>query len=47
MLQCLKILKAAGYEGCATVEFEGIEDAVTGVRLGLENLKYLAALAGF
>ncbi len=47
VLQCLKILKAAGYEGCATVEFEGIEEAKKGVRLGLENLKYLSELAGF
>ena len=47
VLQCLRILKSAGYKGCATVEFEGMEDAKTGVRLGLDNLKYLSELAGF
>ena len=37
--QCLRILKKAGYNGYYTVEFEGMEDPVTGVRCGLNTLK--------
>ena len=39
VVQCLRILKNAGYNGYITVEFEGMEPAKTGVRLGLETLK--------
>lgn len=39
--QCLEILRSSGYDGYFTVEFEGMEDTLTGVRLGLENLKKL------
>lgn len=37
--QCLRILKNAGYDGYYTVEFEGMEDPVTGVACGLNTLK--------
>ncbi len=39
--QCLRILKRAGYDGWFTVEFEGMEDPVTGVACGLNALKKL------
>ncbi|MCQ2461951.1 MAG: sugar phosphate isomerase/epimerase [Clostridia bacterium] len=39
--QCLKILKNSGYDGYLTVEFEGMEDAVTGVTCGFNTLKKL------
>ena len=35
----LKILKAAGYDGYLSVEFEGMEDCRQGSRIGLANLK--------
>ena len=41
--QCLRILKNAGYDGFLTVEFEGMENAKTGVALGLKTLKKLTA----
>ena len=47
VLQCLRILKKNGYDGWATVEFEGMEDAETGVAFGLENLRFLAETAGY
>lgn len=37
--QCLRTLKAAGFDGTVAIEFEGLEPAVDAVRIGLENLK--------
>lgn len=42
--QCLKLLKNAGYNGYVTVEFEGAENAKTGVRWGLNTLKRVEEL---
>ncbi len=36
--QCIRILKAAGYDGWYSIEFEGMEDNLLGIELGLENL---------
>ena len=44
VVQCIRILKNAGYNGYYTVEFEGMEHPLTGVRLGLETLKRIDAL---
>jgi len=44
--QCLRLLHRAGYHGVLSVEFEGMEDPLIGIRLGLANLRrYLAELA--
>lgn len=37
--QSLGILKRAGYDGWISVEFEGAEDNLTGIRQGLANVK--------
>lgn len=37
--ECLKIIKTAGYDGWITLEYEGVESPLTGVRRGLEFLK--------
>ncbi len=37
--QCLTALKNAGYDGGITIEFEGLEHPMTGLRIGLDNLK--------
>ncbi len=37
--QCLHILKAAGYDDTIAIEFEGMEPALTAIRVGLANLK--------
>ncbi|MFC1461951.1 sugar phosphate isomerase/epimerase family protein, partial [Verrucomicrobiota bacterium] len=37
--QCLKIVKNAGYDGVLAIEFEGIEDVLTGISMGYENLR--------
>ncbi len=37
--QCLRTLKAAGFDGTIAIEFEGLEPPVEAVRIGLANLK--------
>lgn len=37
--QCLHILKAAGYDDTIAIEFEGMEPALTAIKVGLCNLK--------
>lgn len=37
--QCLTMIKDSHYTGYLAIEFEGMEDPITGVRLGYENLK--------
>lgn len=45
VVQCLQILKDAGYEGFLSLEFEGMEDTIDALRVGLENLqRYISAL---
>lgn len=43
LVQCLKIMKRAGYDGVLSVEFEGIEDPLEGIAIGLENLRRFVA----
>ncbi len=42
--QCIGILRRAGYDGFLTIEFEGMEDELKGVRIGIANLKRLIEL---
>ena len=41
--KCLSILKAAGYDGYVSVEFEGREDCLTAIARGFRNLKQMIA----
>ena len=42
---CLKALKQAGYDGYVAIEFEGMEDCIQGLTIGLANLRrYIAEL---
>lgn len=43
VMQCLSILKRAGYDGYVSIEFEGMEDARRGIAIGLANLKSIIA----
>ena len=36
---CIKVIKASGYDGYISVEFEGMEDSIKGIRVGAENLR--------
>ena len=47
IVQCLKIMKGKGYDGVLSIEFEGMEEPLKGISLGLENLrKYVAQVYG-
>ena len=37
--QCIRTLKRAGYDGWLVIEFEGMEDALKGIRIGADNLR--------
>jgi sugar phosphate isomerase/epimerase len=42
VLQCLALLKRAGYDGAISLEFEGIEDPIVGITIGHNNLRRFA-----
>lgn len=44
--QCLSTIISSGYDGYVTVEFEGLEDQVTGTTYGLNTLKRMCASIG-
>jgi len=39
VIQCLRTMKKAGYDGVLSIEFEGMEDVLTGIAIGLANLR--------
>lgn len=47
VIHCLRALKNAGYDGYIAIEFEGMEDCIKGISIGLANLKnYVAEVYG-
>ena len=42
---CIRALKQSGYDGVLAIEFEGMEDPLTGITLGQESLRKLIDLA--
>ncbi|MHB8963070.1 MAG: sugar phosphate isomerase/epimerase family protein [Saccharofermentanales bacterium] len=43
VLSCLRLLKRSGYDEVLTLEFEGMEHPMTGIKTGIENLKRMMA----
>ena len=43
VVQCIRALHKAGYDGYLAIEFEGMEDCITGISIGLANLKKFVA----
>lgn len=39
VMQCLSILKQAGYDGYVAIEFEGMEHPLVGLQAGLQNMR--------
>jgi sugar phosphate isomerase/epimerase len=44
VFHCLRILKRNGYNGWLSIEFEGMEDALQAIKIGLDNLRAYAAM---
>ncbi|MBE6644420.1 MAG: sugar phosphate isomerase/epimerase [Ruminococcaceae bacterium] len=45
--QCIKSLMRAGYDGYVSLEFEGMEDNYTALKMGLDNLRRFISEAKF
>ena len=45
-LQCLQNLKRNGYDGYISLEFEGMEDTLMSIEIGLENMKRYIEIIG-
>jgi len=43
VVQCLRVMKKGGYDGVLSIEFEGLEDPLVGIPLGLANLRRYVA----
>lgn len=43
--QCIRLMKKGGYDGVLSIEFEGMEEPVNGIRIGLDNLKRFVKMA--
>lgn len=39
IVEILRLVKASGYDGYLSVEFEGMEDCLLGARIGMENVQ--------
>ena len=47
IVQCLKIMKSKGYNGVLSIEFEGMEEPLRGLEIGLQNLRrYVSQVYG-
>lgn len=43
VVQCLRALQRVGYDGVLSIEFEGMEDPLTGISIGQDNLRRFVA----
>jgi len=46
IVQCLGIMKKAGYDGVLSIEFEGIEEPFKGIAMSLANLRRFVQMVG-
>jgi sugar phosphate isomerase/epimerase len=47
IVQCLQAMKRTGYDGVLSIEFEGMEDVLMGIGIGLQNLRrYVSQVFG-
>ncbi len=47
LIQCLRVMRAAGYEGVLSIEYEGIEDVREAIGISLANLRsYVSQVYG-
>ena len=43
IVQCLRVMKREGFDGVLSIEFEGMEEVIKGIDLGLKNLRRFVA----
>ncbi|MDD4796892.1 MAG: sugar phosphate isomerase/epimerase [Eubacteriales bacterium] len=46
VLQCLRVMKEAGYQGTLSLEFEGMEDPIKALRIGRDNVVRYVEMLG-
>jgi sugar phosphate isomerase/epimerase len=46
LFQVIKKLKEVGYHGTLSIEFEGLEDSIKGIKIGYANLRRFLAMIG-
>ena len=44
VVQCLRVMHKTGYKGVLSIEFEGMEDVLTGIQIGHDNLRRFVAM---
>ena len=44
IIQCLRVMHRGGFKGVLSIEFEGMEDVLTGIKIGLDNLRRFVAM---
>ena len=46
IVQCLRIMKKANFQGVLSIEFEGLEEPLKGIPMGLDNLRRFTEMVG-
>ncbi|MEM7031280.1 MAG: sugar phosphate isomerase/epimerase family protein [Chloroflexota bacterium] len=44
VLQCIRIMNRDGFDGVLSIEYEGIEDVITSIQIGHDNLRQMLAM---
>lgn len=44
VMQCLRIMHGAGYDGVLSIEFEGIEEVIPAIQMAHDNLRRMVAM---
>ena len=45
VLQCVRVMKKGGFDGVLSIEFEGIEEVLSAIQMGHDNLRRFVELA--
>ncbi|MFN8442487.1 MAG: sugar phosphate isomerase/epimerase family protein [Caldilineaceae bacterium] len=46
IVQCLRVMKRDGYQGILSIEYEGIEDVISSIQIGHDNLRAMVKMVG-
>ncbi len=46
VVQCITVMKNGGYDGVLSIEFEGLEEPLNGIAMGLANLRRFVEMVG-